>query len=537
MKKSLQETNEDIGNLSDSLTDVNEKLETIETIIATDEPDEPDEPEAKVTLVIGSTKVITLNLDPAQDYSTRTMVLNYQVFDPLYRLKTGIYPDVEYEPCLANGEPIIIGDGLEWIIPLRRGVKFHDGTDFNADAVKFSIHRAIEMDSYPAWILSPIDHVEVLDEYTIKIVLKYPYAALKGILLQAVASPVSPTAVEKMSLVDFQEKPIGTGPFKYAKWAKGEHVILERNEDYWNKDAIPKCDRLVYQIFTDASTMQLSLKKGDIDMAWYGIPTSDVQSLMSDPDINYAIYTQMYIHWMTLNVNLPGSALNDVRVRQAIAYSIDQDEISEMIFSSVWPAWKDSPFVTGLMSKPSMRPYTENVDISKAKQLLTEAGYPDGIDMTLWYTPIDYAKEEPELAVLLQQQLSKAGIRVHFETLEGGVFLSQFRTGDFESALGIMSPDWPDPDSVAFFISHTEGSYAKRVRLSNPEIDELVIAGRISTDYDERVEIYGKIQDLLAEEMCYVPLVRLVDYCFYGTDITGVESYYLMAPPWWLLDK
>jgi len=104
-------------------------------------------------------------------------------------------------------------------------------------------------------------------------------------------------------------------------------------------------------------------------------------------------------------------------------------------------------------------------------------------------------------------------------------------------ALGIMSPDWPDPDGVASFVAHSAGSYTKRVRLNDTEIDELVARGQTTTDLDERKEIYGEIQDRLAEKMCYLPLVRLVDNYFYRTDILGVESYYLMAPPWWLLDK
>jgi len=492
--------------------------------------------EQKKILVMGSTGDIIFNLDPGYDYSTWTMSLNYQVFDRLYRVQPGIFPEIKYIPDLATGEPTISSDNLEWTITLRQGVKFHDGTPFNASCVKFSIDRAITMNQYPAWILEMVDKVDVIDNYTVKITLKYPYAALKGVLSMGVCGIVSPTAVQKMSTADFEEKPVGAGPFKYVEWVKGDHVTLERFEDYWNKDMMPKVDRIVYKIFTDAHTMRLALENGEIDTAWWGIAGTDWPSLMENPKIGYAQYDLMFIHWMTLNLGIPESPLQDVRVRDAVCCSIDRDEISKKVFNNTWPIVKDSVFLPGMMDKPSWRPFTAT-NITKAKQLLAEAGYPNGIDIALYYTPVEELKEEPEVAVLLQQQLAKAGIRVSLNPLEAGIFHDQFRAGILESALGLMGPDWPDPDSTAYFIAHSQGSYAKRVRLNDTELDNLVIQGRVTVDPSEREEIYGQIQDRLAEKMCYVPLVRQVVYHFYRSDITGVEPYYLFNPPWWLIDK
>jgi peptide/nickel transport system substrate-binding protein len=525
----LDKAKETISSLEAEISSLEAEIDELKT------PEPEPEPEEKV-VVLGLASDINFDLDPGWGFETWIMSLGYNVFDTLYKLKPGIYPDTEYEPCLAVGEPVVSEDKLEWTIELRDDVYFHDGTKFNAEAWKFSIDRVKELDSYPAWALEPIDSVEVLDEYKVKIILKEPYAALKGILLLNVASPVSPTAVESMSRDEFGEKPIGTGPFKYVEWVKGDHITIERNEDYWDKDRIPKIDRLVWKIFADPSTLTLALESGDIDAIWSDVPTSDIPTLLADPDVISTEYTHMYIHWITLNTGLEDSPLKDVRVRRAIALCVDQDEISSLIYDDVFPPIKASVFHPGMMTKPSWLPWTENVDIDEAKALLTEAGYPDGIDITISYTPVAYGKEETDLAILLQQQLAKADIRSELVSYEISEHSKLFRAGAFECTMGIMAPDWPDPDGVAMFIAHSKGSYTKRVQLNSAEIDELVERGRAETDYETRVQIYGELQDKLADQMCYVPMVKYVDHAFYSEHLLGVESYYMNFPPWWLLD-
>jgi ABC-type transport system substrate-binding protein len=168
---------------------------------------------------------------------------------------------------------------------------------------------------------------------------------------------------------------------------------------------------------------------------------------------------------------------------------------------------------------------------------MNEAGYPNGIDVTLWYTPIANGKEEADLAVVIQEQLAQIGVRVHLNAAEEGTFLSRFRKGEFEMALGIMSPDYPDPDSVAYFVGNSGGSYAKRVGLNDTLLDELTVQGSIATDPAERQRIYGEIQDRLADIMCYIPLTLITVYMFHRSNVLGVEPYYLGYCPWWLLSK
>jgi peptide/nickel transport system substrate-binding protein len=499
-------------------------------------PPAPSTPKTtpKKTLVIGSTEDVTANLDPGQGGIAK---FTYNVFDALYRYKTGIYPNAEIVPCLATGDPIFSKDRLECTIPLRKGVKFHDGTPFNASAVKFTIDRNQKIKGLMSWMLDFVDRVEVVDDYTIKIICKYPYGPIKSVLSWSISCPLSPTAVQRMTLVEFQEKPVGTGPFKFVKWVKQDYVEFERNNDYWNKDQMPRVDRIIWKVYTDASTLKLALENGEVDAVWAGISSTDFPALMKNPDIQHQLYDEMYIHWLTINANLPDSPVRDVRVRRAIALCLDQDEMSSKIFQGLWPAYKDSVFIPPLMAKPSWLPWTGKVDIAKAKQLLKDAGYPDGVDLSLWYTPVYICREEADLAVLIKEQLAKAGIRVTLKALEKTTFYAEYRKGILELVLSHMAPDIYDPSGVAMFVAHSKGSFAVRVRLNNTEIDRLAQEGASVLDPTQRREIYGELQDKLAEQMCYVPLLRKVDYVFYRKQITGIESYYGLLPAWWLIDK
>jgi len=490
------------------------------------------------TIVLGTTLDVFVNLDPGTDYNVGILNLNNIVFDPIYEVPPGIYPNVVLQPRLAAGDPTVSSDGLHWTIPLRQNVKFQDGTPCNATAVKFSFDRLKDpaLTSYSSWILDSVDSVDVVDTYTVRYNLKYPNAALEGALTLPVAGPVSPSAVKKMGIEEFGKLPVGTGPFKYVEWVKGDHVTLAPFEDYWNQSRVPKV-KLVYKIFTDSAALKLALEKGDIDIAWDYVATSDYQSLMEDPNLKYAIAAEGYHIWLTLNAGISGSPLENVNVRKAIELSVDQKEISEKVYHGVYPPSEETPFLPGFYPKPSWLQY-KPTNIAKAKELLTAAGYPNGIDVNLYFTPIGYGKEIPDVAALLQEQLAKAGIRLKLNSLEFSAFIKDFRAGNFEMAIGIMSPDYPDADNVASFIVSSTGSYSKRVHLNDTTLDRLVQEGVSTTDPAQRARVYGDLQDRLADLAVYVPLVHQNNYWFYRPNaVTGVLDYYFQYSPWWTLEK
>lgn len=493
-------------------------------------------PKQYSTVVLGTTMDVAVNLDPGQDYYTGILNLNNMVFDPLYEDPPGIFPNVILAPRLASGNPVISADGLHWTIPLRQGVKFQDGTPCNASAVKYSFDRLAIVKSYSSWLLDSVQSVDVVDTYTVRFNLKYANAALEGALTMPVAGPVSPSAVQRMGLESFQALPVGTGPFKYVEWQKGDHIRLAPFEDYWNQSRVPKVI-LVYKFYTDSAALKLALQKGDIDIAWDYVAVSDYASLMADTSLKYASASEGYIVWLTLNDNIPGSPLRDVRVRKAIEFSVDQSEISQKVYHGVYPPLQDTPFAPGFYPKPSWSQY-KPTDVTKAKQLLTDAGYPNGVDVTLWFTPTAYGREISDVAALLQEQLGRAGIRVALKSVESATFVNNFRGGQYEMAIGQMSPDYPDADNVASFIASSTGSYSKRVRLNDTTLDQLVKQGVATSDPAQRAKIYGDLQDRLADLAVYVPLIQRSNFYFYrANSVTGVLSYYFQYSPWWTLEK
>jgi peptide/nickel transport system substrate-binding protein len=376
----------------------------------------------------------------------------------------------------------------------------------------------------------------VVDTYTVRFNLKTPNAALEGALTMPVAGPVSPSAVQRMGLEKFQALPVGSGPFKYVEWQKGDHITLAPFEGYWNQTRVPKVT-LVYKFFKDNAAMKLALQKGDIDIAWDYVAVSDYPSLMADPTLKYASASEGYIVWLTLNDNIPGSPLQNVLVRKAVEFSVNQSEISQKAYHGIFPPLQDTPFAPGFYPKPSWNQY-KPTDLTKAKQLLTSAGYPNGVDLTLWFTPTAYGNEISDVAALLQQQLGKAGIRLTLKSVESATFINNFRGGQYEMAIGQMSPDYPDADNVASFIASSTGSYSKRVRLNDTTLDQLVKQGAATSDPVQRAKIYGDLQDRLADLAVYVPLIQKSNFYFYRADrVTGVLSYYFQYSPWWTLEK
>jgi len=485
------------------------------------------------TLILGTTLDVTPNLDPGQNYLTGVLNLNNIVFDPLYEVPPGMFPNAKLAPRLAAGDPTVSADGLHWTIPLRQGVKFQDGTPFNATAVKFSFDRLSNLKSYSAWLLESVSSIDVVDAYTVRLNLKYPNAALKGSLTMPVAGPVSPSAVQRMGLEAFQKVPIGTGPFRYTEWVPGDHVSMAPYTGYWNQSRVPKVN-LVYKIFADSSTMKLAIQKGEIDSAWDNIRYSDYPSLLSDPNLKHVIVAEGYYQLLTLNMGIPGSPLQDLRVRQAIAYSIDQNEISRKVYQGIYSAANDTLFIEGQYPKPSWLMYNPP-NIAKAKQLLSDAGYPNGIDVNVWFA--GGAIGAPDVEALIQEQLARSGIRAKLQSQETGTWYARFRAGQFEMAVGTMSADYLDADSTASFIAASTGSYAKRVHLNDTVLDQLVKQGVATTDPTQRAKIYGDIQDRLAALCVYVPLIHVLDLWFYRNNISGVQGYYFQYSPWWTLDK
>jgi len=458
----------------------------------------PQYEEERQRLLTLNTEAAPADLDPALAIDTDSYMVITNIFDGLTKYERGT---TEIEPNLATSWDI--PDPVTFIFTLREGVTFHDGTPFNAESVKYSFDRVIDLAGPPAYLFDVINKTEVIDPYTVKITLNYEFIPFPSIMANPVASIVSPTAVDDLG-DDFNEKPVGTGPFKFESWSVGNELILVFNEDYY--DGAPKLEKVVYKSIPEASAVKAAIELGDVDIVVSGrILAEDLSDLENNPDIR--IYEGISSTIEYLGFNALVQPLNDSRIREAIAYAIDYDAI----INDVMGGFADR---VGGPIPPSIFGYKElpliQRDISKAEQLLSDAGYPDGFDITLTYN-IE-SVERRKVAEQIRDNLGDIGIIVSIKGLDWDSSLDEYLDMGHELMLNNWFPDYFDPDSYLFpqFHSWSAAPYGANIfGLEDPEIDALIDDGLITTDSNERALIYGEAQEKIVENIpclfLYVP--------------------------------
>lgn len=452
-------------------------------------------------------------LDPAQltDYNSSRAAM--EMYDSLIRFKDG---STELEPGLAT-EWEISDDGLEYTFKLRQGVKFHDGTPFDADAVKFNIDRQIDPEhpyhdtgefGYADFTFGMVEEVVVVDAETVKIILNEPFAPFLANMAMHAAAIVSPEAIKEYGK-DISQNPVGTGPFKFVSWNPGVEVILEKNEDYWR--GAPNVDRLIFRPIDEDQTRLTELEAGNIDFI-VGIPPDDLERLKDDADLQVVEQPGMHTWYVALNCQRP--PFNDVRVRQAVNYAINKEAIVDNILKG-----------TGVLAKNILPPviwsYTDDVqDYSynpeKARELLKEAGYDESMTIDFYVPKSGSGMQQPvTMATAIQSDLEAVGIKTNIQQLEWGTYLDKMFQPVDKSDVLMHALSWlgdnGDPDNFLYILlsgeqwptnGFNEGFY------KNPEVDKLLKEARIISDQDKRVELYQQAQKLI---MADSPLV-VVDH-------------------------
>ena len=281
------------------------------------------------TIIIGL-EAEPVTLDPAQMTDFNSSRAGMEIYDSLLRFKDG---STELEPCLATDWEAS-EDGLEYTFTLREGVTFHDGTPFNAEAVKFNFERQLDPEhpyhdtgefGYADFTLGMVEEVVVVDEGTVKIILSEPFAPFLGNIAMHAAAIVSPTAIEQYGK-DISINPVGTGPYKFVSWDPGVEVILEKNEDCWR--GAPEVDRLIFRPIVEDQTRLTELESGNVDFI-VGIPPDDLQRLKDEDKLLIVEQPSMHTWYLSLNCQKP--PFNDKLVRQAANYAINKKAIVDDI--------------------------------------------------------------------------------------------------------------------------------------------------------------------------------------------------------------
>ncbi len=410
-------------------------------------------------------------------------------------------------------------NGTVWTFHLRKGVVFHDGTPFTAEAVKSSIERTMKLGQGAAFIWDPVDKIEVVDDYTVSFVLKYP-APLDRIVASSygawIFSPKTPNTPEWFN----EGNEAGSGPYKLVKWDPENEIVLEKFEDWWGwklpsyEMASSKApDVFVVKIVKDAVTQERLVISGDIDIAEY-VPLDDVEKLKADPNLNVAIKPSFQN--LLLFINTKKNPLDNVLVRRAIAHAIPYDDIVEIARSGL--AYVASgPIPTGMWGHFDDLKYEYNLD--EAKRLLAEAGYPNGINrtLTLVYTAGDvYEKRTSEL---IAASLNKIGISVDIKPMsweeQWALAQSGWENPDAAQDLFIMYwwPTYITPFDFLYNIYHSDSKAFNLAYYENPKFEKLIEDAVYweGIDKDKALNLYHEAQRIAYEDVPIIPLWDMVD--------------------------
>jgi peptide/nickel transport system substrate-binding protein len=449
---------------------------------------EPVEYKKEITAVV---IVEPKSMDPIYGDAPGSDLYTYNLFyDNLIELVDG-----EYVPSMAESYTIS-DDYQDLVFKLRQGVKFHDGTDFNAEAVKWNLERVKNTaDSYYVNEVQVISDVIVVDDYTVEIKLSEPNAPILSTLASNPGCMVSPAAFEKYG-EDYHRNPVGTGPYKFVSWTGGERVVGERFADYWKKDAdgvqLPYSDKVTVRFISEPAVALIELQSGNIDLMEDNIP-QDFETVKSDPNLQI-IPSGAGIHqWMAFNTT--AEPFSNEKLRQAFSAAIDRQTLMEVIslgYGEVTPTLV--PPGEWIYNADVQNPYA--YDPEKAKSLLAEAGYPDGIEVTMSVIQRD---PDVQIAELMQAQVAEVGITMNVEVLERQAWIDKVTSQNFELAMLRITVPRPDPNQVFEPSFGSADGSQNWSSFDDPEIFDLVANAKKELNQETRYEYYTEVQQLLLD--------------------------------------
>src|SRR5262249_28881107 len=403
------------------------------------------------------------------------------------------------------------------VFKLRQGVKFHDGTDFNAEAARFNFNRMkTEPKSVRKGEVASIDTVDVVDAYTIKLNLKRPDAALLATLTDRAGMMVSPkTAQERGAELERNAKGAGTGPFEFVEWVKDDHILVKRNESYWNKSGGPYLDRIRYRPIPDDTVKLQSLQTGEIDVMDYVQPR-DVAAVKADKNVVVVDVPSLADFAYQLNHTKP--PFQTKALRQAVAYSLDLEQIVKGVWLNVGvPANGPIPPTSWAYDR-SIAPIKR--DLTRAKAKLAEGGQPNGFTFTMTTNNIPINVQEAEV---IQAQLREAGITMKIKLVDSATLLSDGNGKNFE----MISYQWsgrPDPDGNTYqFYKTTQGTSLNWSGISNPQIDALLDRSREVSSQAERKKLFSDLTKILQDELPMVFIVHPIEPKAFSPKVQGYE--------------
>lgn len=400
-------------------------------------------------------------------------------------------------------------DDVTFVLELRKGVKFQDGTKFDAEAVKYNLERIRnpKTKSIRAGEISALDTIEVVGSHTIKLKLKYSFAAFLYPFTDVAGCIGSPAAMES-SGQDYALNPVGTGPFKLVEYLKDSHSVMERNGDYWDADR-PQIDRLIMKAIPTHGTRLAELRSGSVHLA-EALPLQDIKRLHGMSEL--VVSERPGFRWEYFGFNLreayPG---HSKKFRQAFQWAIDREALHEVAYFGTGAIAYDGILPSSPFHDPNYKPFQRDLD--KAKRLIDESGISTPVTLV---APLRSDDVKTRAAQIFQANAAEIGVKIVLEQTDRAGYLKMLKGG----TMPIDVQGWwgyrPDPDQYLNILYDSKGRYAKRHGYANPEMDKLIIAERTGRTEAERNKAFRALAKLANEDAVYIPW-------HYSSDFKGLS--------------
>jgi len=469
-----------------------------------------------VVFAVASTFTTT---DPYDANDTLSQAMAKSFYEGLF----GFDRNMKLIPVLAESYTAS-PDGLTYTIRLKKGIKFQDGTDFNAEAVKVNFDRVTNPENKLKryGLYSIIAKTEPLDDATVRITLKEPFSAFINDLAHPSGVMISPAALKQWGSKDIAFHPVGTGPFKFVEWKATDYLKVAKNENYWRK-GYPKVDTITWKPVVDNNSRAALMQTGEAQFT-FPVPYELADVLKAKPQLELVAAPSIVLRYLSMNTQQ--KPFDNVKVRQAIAYAINKQALAKVAFSGyAVPADGVVPDAVEYSVKLGPWPY----DLAKAKKLMAEAGYPNGFETELW-SAYNHSTAQ-KVSQFLQQQLSQIGIRTRITLLEAGQ-----RVEKVES--------WPDPKTapvrlyyVGWSASTGEADWALRPLLfgdswppklfntayyRSDKVDADIKGALASTDNAQKAKLYRDAQQTIWNDAPWAPLVTEKLLSAHSKKLSGV---------------
>lgn len=505
----------------------------------------PPAPTIKDTLVMGTTDSVETSLDPANAYDYFGWEIIRSLGASLIDYAPGASGPGDIIPELATSWTVS-SDNLQWTFSLRQGVKYDDGTIFNATHVKYTFDRDIGMaDPNGAFVGigfgDIIKNITVVDTYTVRFYLNYPYSPFLSLIAGQECVMVDPAhapmhgstwnaTADVVLYTDGNPRasnPMGLGPYTLANWTRqaGEDtgITLVANPNYWNASAgIPKTKNIIIRFYASSSALTLAIENAEIDVAFRQISVNDIKTMQSNTDLHVWQGTGAFIQYLCLQESY--APFNVTDIRKAVGAAINRSLIVNTVFQGqAQELYTMIPI--GMFAHEDVFQNLGDPNYTRTQELLAPYGYnaTNPLTFTLWYETSGHYPQSQQQATVLKSSIEASGvITVNLQSYDWAAMGSARRAGTMQSFIYGWYPDYIDPDDYIQPFLETSGGTWLNLNYSNPQMDQLILWARGNTTDSVRDTLYGQIQELMVTDSPIIPIYQGSAYAVTSTKVKGV---------------